>query len=46
MADEWLGREPTIDSPYYPLWKAVTAPTLAGAEELPYIITKYQRLYC
>lgn len=41
MADEWLGREPTIESPYYPFWKAVTAPTLAGAEELPYIITKY-----
>ena len=41
MADEWLGRKPTIESPYYPFWKAVTAPTLAGAEELPYIITKY-----
>lgn len=41
MADEWLGREPTTESPYYPFWKAVTAPTLAGAEELPYVITKY-----
>ena len=41
MADEWLSREPTIESPYYPFFKAVTAPTLAGAEELPYVITKY-----
>lgn len=41
MADDWLGREPTIESPYYPFWKAVTAPTMAGAEELPYILTKY-----
>ena len=41
MADDWLGREPTIESPYYPFWKAVTAPTMAGAEELPYVLTKY-----
>lgn len=41
MADEWLSREPTIESPYYPFVKAVTAPTMAGAEELPYVITKY-----
>lgn len=41
MADEWLSREPTIESPYYPFRKAVTAPTLAGADNIPYIITKY-----
>lgn len=41
MADDWLGREPTIESPYYPFWKSVTAPTMAGAEELPYVLTKY-----
>lgn len=41
MADDWLGREPTIESPYYPFWKAITAPTMAGAEELPYVLTKY-----
>lgn len=41
MADEWLGREPTIESPYYPFWKVETAPTMAGAEELPYVLTKY-----
>lgn len=41
MADEWLSRDPTPDSPYYPFRKAVTAPTLAGSESLPYILTKY-----
>ena len=41
MADEWLDREPTIESPYYPYRKAVTAPTLAGAETIPYLLTKY-----
>lgn len=41
MADEWLSREPTIESPYYPFRKTVTAPTLCGAEQIPYIITKY-----
>ena len=41
MADVWLERDPTPDSPYYPFRKAVTAPTLAGSEQLPYIITKY-----
>ena len=41
MADEWIEREPTIDSPYYPYRKVVTSPTLAGSELLPYILTKY-----
>lgn len=41
MADIWLEREPTTDSPYYPFRKVVTAPTLAGAENLPYMLTKY-----
>ena len=40
MAD-WLNREPTHDSPYYPFVKVATADTLAGAEELPYIMTRY-----
>ena len=39
--DDWLGREPTPESPYYPFIKAVQAPTLAGAETIPYILTKY-----
>jgi len=41
LADDWIEREPTTDSPYYPYRKAVTAPTLSGAENLPYILTKY-----
>lgn len=41
MADLWLEREPTTESPYYPYRKAVTAPTLGGSENLPYMLTKY-----
>lgn len=41
MSDEWVGREPTTDSPYYPFYKVLAADTMAGAEELPYILTKY-----
>ena len=41
MSDNWVGREPEAESPYYPFYKVVDANTMAGAEELPYIITKY-----
>lgn len=41
MSDVWLSKLATPESPYYPFIKAVTAPTLAGAETLPYILTKY-----
>lgn len=41
MSEDWTGREPTAESPYYPFYKVVNANTMAGAEELPYIITKY-----
>lgn len=41
MADKWVGQEPTKDSPYYPYRKVVEANTLAGIENLPYILTKY-----
>ena len=38
---EWVGKEPTIESPYYPFRKVVEANTLSGIEQLPYIITRY-----
>lgn len=41
MSEEWLGRKPYIGSPYYPYRKVVDANTMAGAEQLPYILTKY-----
>lgn len=41
MSDDWTGREPTTESPYWPFRKVVNGNTMAGAEELPYIITKY-----
>lgn len=41
MPDEWVGAEPTIDSPYYPYRKVVEADTLAGMEQIPYIICRY-----
>lgn len=41
MPDEWVGAEPTIDSPYYPYRKVVEADTLAGMEQLPYILCRY-----
>lgn len=41
MADLWTGREPETDSPYYPYRKVVSGNTMAGAEQLPYILTRY-----
>lgn len=41
MADEWVGAQPTMDSPYYPYIKVVEADTLAGMEQIPYIICRY-----
>lgn len=41
MAVEELGVKPDIHSPYYPFYKVVSGNTMAGAEELPYILTKY-----
>jgi len=41
MADEWVGALPTMDSPYYPYQKVVEADTLAGAEQIPYILCRY-----
>lgn len=41
MSDIWTGAEPNHASPYWPYRKVVEADTLAGAEQLPYIICRY-----
>lgn len=41
MSDEWTGRKPGTESPYYPYRKVISGNTMAGAEDLPYILTKY-----
>lgn len=41
MADPWVNTLPSHDSPYYPFWKTEELATMAGAEDLPYIITRY-----
>ena len=41
MADKWVGELPTMDSPYYPYTKVVEADTLAGMEQIPYILCRY-----
>lgn len=41
MYEPWVGREPDIESPYYPFRKVINANTMAGAERLPYTLTKY-----
>ena len=41
MPDEWVGREPDAASPYYPYRKVVAGNTMAGAEQLPYLLTRY-----
>ena len=38
---DWTGREPTAESPTYPYAKVISANNMAGAEELPYLLTKY-----
>lgn len=37
----WVGKEPDTSSPYYPFRKVTSENSLAGAENLPYILTKY-----
>lgn len=39
--DDWADIQPTVDSPYYPFWKVQAANTMAGAETLPYILSRY-----
>lgn len=41
MSDIWTGAEPTHASPYWPYRKVAEADTLAGAEQLPYILCRY-----
>jgi len=41
MGNDWLEREPEFDSPYYPFRLAVAGNTIAGAEQLPYVIGRY-----
>lgn len=41
MADIWTGAEPTHMSPYWPYRKVVEADTLAGMEQMPYILCRY-----
>lgn len=40
-SENWVGITPTTDSPYYPFRKVAPGNTMAGAEELPYILTRY-----
>lgn len=41
MSDIWAGADPNHASPYWPYRKVVEADTLAGAEQLPYILCRY-----
>lgn len=41
MSDPWVGTAPDIHSPYYPFAKVIAANTLAGAEQIPYILSRY-----
>lgn len=41
MPDIWTGVQPTHDSPYYPFTKTVESDTLAGMEQIPFIICRY-----
>lgn len=41
MADPWLNLAPNHDSPYYPFRKVSEIDTMAGCEDIPYIITRY-----
>lgn len=41
MADEWIGRTPETSSPYYPFIKAIEGNTMAGVENLTYILRRY-----
>lgn len=41
MSDFWTGQEPNHASPYWPYRKVVDADTLAGMEQIPYIVCRY-----
>ena len=41
MSDFWTRMEPSHSSPYWPYRKVVDADTLAGMEQMPYIICRY-----
>lgn len=41
MSDFWTGQEPNHASPYWPYRKVVDADTLAGMEQMPYIVCRY-----
>ena len=41
MPDKWTSVEPTHESPYWPFRKVVEGNSLAGAEQLAYIVLKY-----
>lgn len=41
MGNEWLESAPDHSSPYYPFRLATAGNTLAGAEQIPYIIARY-----
>ena len=38
---DWIGAQPSTDSPYYPYTKVVAGNTMEGAEEIPYRLMKY-----
>lgn len=40
-SDPWLNADPTHDSPYWPYRKVQNQDTLAGAEQLPWILCNY-----
>lgn len=39
--NDWIGAQPTPESPYYPYQKVIAGASLAQAEEIPYRLTKY-----
>lgn len=41
MSDFWVGMNPSKESPYYPFRKVVEADTLAGMEQIPFILCRY-----
>ena len=41
MPDFWVDAEPTHDSPYYPFRKTADFDTLAGMEQVPFILCRY-----
>mgnify|MGYP007016913622 FL=1 len=39
--NDWVNVQPTTDSPYYPFWKVLASNSMAGAETLPYLLSRY-----